>query len=104
MTNESFRFHFSENFRADDEVQVGLIEIIERIYPDRATQFKIDAQLEMFKRLEGTFGLEMVIHSRDKKQLGMMSFIIHNFIIPFLYIIYLSNNIFNLLKFKIIYW
>jgi hypothetical protein len=71
MTNESFRFHFSENFRVDDEVQVGLIESIERMYPDRATRFKIDAQLEKFKRSEGTFGSKMAIHSRDKKQPSM---------------------------------
>jgi hypothetical protein len=71
VTNESFRFHFSENFRVDDEVQAGLIETIERMYPDRATRFKIDAQLEKFKRSEGTFGSEMAIHSRDKKQPGM---------------------------------
>jgi hypothetical protein len=71
VTNESFRFHFSENFRVDDEVQAGIIETIERMYPDRATRFKIDAQLEKFKRSEGTFGSKMAIHSRDKKQPGM---------------------------------
>jgi hypothetical protein len=68
-----FRFHFSENFNADDEVQAGLIETIERMYPDRATRFKIDTQLEKFKRSEGTFGSDMAIHSRDKKQPGMNS-------------------------------
>jgi hypothetical protein len=71
VTNESFRFYFSENFRTDDEVQTELIETIERMYTDRATQFKIDAQLEKFKRSEGTFGSEMVIHSRDEKQPSM---------------------------------
>jgi hypothetical protein len=38
--------------------------------PDRATRFKIDEQLEKFKRAEGLFGVEMAIHARDKKQPG----------------------------------
>jgi hypothetical protein len=38
--------------------------------PDRTTRFKIDEQLEKFKRAEGLFGLEMAIDARDKKQLG----------------------------------
>jgi hypothetical protein len=71
VINESFRFYFSENFRVDDEVRAGLIKTIEKMYSDHATRFKIDAQLEKFKRSEGTFGSKMAIHSHDKKQPDM---------------------------------
>jgi hypothetical protein len=32
------------------------------------TRFKINEQLKKFKRVEGTFGSEMVKHARDKKK------------------------------------
>lgn len=65
------RFHYSKDFSLDDEVKRGLVATIERMYPDHVTRFNIENQLEKFKRAKGSFGTEMAIYSRDKKQPGM---------------------------------
>src|SRR4051812_37913602 len=66
-----FRFHYSENFDGSRiEVRDGLLEVIERMYPDTMQRRMIDHQLDKFERAEGMFGRAMTIDARDKKLPG----------------------------------
>ncbi|KAG5565238.1 hypothetical protein RHGRI_001213 [Rhododendron griersonianum] len=62
---------YDEKFKADHEVEVGLIITIERFYPDENRRVKVDPQgpqLEKFKKAECMFGMDMTILIKDKKQ------------------------------------
>ena len=52
-------------------MKFGLYKTIEKMFPRIETRIKIDQQMEKFKRGEGSFGMSMVIATRDKKQPGM---------------------------------
>lgn len=65
------RFHFSDNFKADQEICDGYYDVIERMVPSRQERRLIDQQLDKFKRAEGSFGRESAIDARTAKQPGM---------------------------------
>ncbi|XP_050263870.1 uncharacterized protein LOC126708093 [Quercus robur] len=62
------KFHYDPNFVANEEVRVGLYEVIERMCPTTLERCRIDLQLEKFDKAEGLFGKEMAILTRTKKQ------------------------------------
>ncbi|XP_030931017.1 uncharacterized protein LOC115956884 [Quercus lobata] len=62
------KFHYDLNFVANEEVRVGLYEVIERMCPTTLERCRIDLQLEKFDKAEGLFGKEMTILTRTKKQ------------------------------------
>lgn len=64
------RFHFSDNFRADEEIVDGYYDVIERLVPLRSERRLIDQQLDKFKRSEGSFGRESAVDARTTKQPG----------------------------------
>ncbi|XP_030959124.1 uncharacterized protein LOC115981079 [Quercus lobata] len=61
------KFHYDPNFVANEEVRVGLYEVIERMCPTTLERCRIDLQLEKFDKAEGLFGKEMTILTRAKK-------------------------------------
>lgn len=70
MLTQFYRFQYDEKFKADHEVEVGLIITIERFYPDENRRVKVDPLLEKFKKAECMFGMDMTILIKDKKQPG----------------------------------
>ncbi|KAL4652193.1 hypothetical protein ACB092_01G215900 [Castanea dentata] len=53
---------------SNEEVRVGLYEVIERMCPTTLERCRIDLQLEKFDKAKGLFGKEIVIFTRTKKQ------------------------------------
>ncbi|KAL0006249.1 hypothetical protein SO802_013810 [Lithocarpus litseifolius] len=64
------KFHYDPNFVGNEEVRVGLYEVIEKMCPTALERCRIDLQLEKFDKAEGLFGKEMAILTRTKKQPG----------------------------------
>jgi len=51
-----------------------LYETLEKMILDRRIRFKLDQQLDKFKKAQGLFGRSMTIDTRDKKQPGIIFF------------------------------
>ncbi|KAK7816394.1 transcription factor myc2 [Quercus suber] len=73
-------FHYDPNFVANEEVRVGLYEVIERMCPTTLERCRIDLQLEKFDKAEGLFGKEMAILTRTKKQPVYLYILLHSHI------------------------
>ena len=68
-------FYFDNNIATDHEITAGLYACIQRLVPTTEIQDKIMAELPIYKKAEGLFGIELAKRSRKTRALGKKAFI-----------------------------
>ena len=68
-------FYFDDNIATNHEIIVGLYACIQRLVPSAEIQDKIMAELPIYKKAEGLFGIELAKRSRKTRALGKKAFI-----------------------------
>ena len=73
--NPSLFYNPHSNIQSDHEVMRGVMICIEKMFPDREIQDKINLQRDMYKEASGMFGFSSSERLKDKKMPCKIQFV-----------------------------